>query len=162
MEGTINLTNAEAVYLDGVGPASFGIQLNAVDHGVTVFGNDTYQYWVQNFAGYNPVNGSLELGDEVWNWSTYVGNFPANGIYSNGPNGSFIPGVLSPRLRADVHHPIYPFTLTLYENATVLQDRPTIYRNYTLSNGTIENLRHVRFPGLQLHRRNPDFARAIR
>jgi len=133
--GTVNITNLQSLYVDGDGPDTFGIQLNSVLNGVTVFGNSSYEYWCQNYIGYTISTGNLTFGDEVWNFSNPSGNFPANGIYgfANGTYADF------PYLYQGFGPSFtiaYPFSLTLYLNASIINDRPAIYFNYTLSNAT--------------------------
>ena len=135
VEGTITLTNALSVNVDGDGPDMFGIQLNAVDTGVTVFGNASNEFWCQNFVSYTPSSGELVFGDNVWNFSNYDAYISPNVFYATGPNGTLYAPVyyyaIGPTFT--IH---YPFTLTLYENSTVLFDRPAVFFNYTVSNSS--------------------------
>ena len=136
VEGTLDFTNALSEYLDGDGPDQFGIQLNAVLDNVTIFGNASNQFWTQAFVGYTPSSGELEFGDNVWNFSNYATTFTANSLYAYGPNGVDDAPILyfesGPTFT--IH---YPFTLTMYENSTVLLDRPALFLNYTISNATM-------------------------
>ncbi len=136
VEGQITLDNALSVNVDGDGPDMFGIQLNAVVTGVTVFGNSSDQFWMQNFVSYTPSSGQLVFGDNVWNFSNYDAYISPNVFYANGPNGTLYAPVyyyaVGPTFT--IH---YPFTITLYENSTVLFDRPAVYFNYTVSNTTM-------------------------
>jgi thermopsin len=136
--GTVNITNLQSVYVDGDGPDTFGIQENSVLNGVTIFGNSSYEFWCQNYIGYTVSTHNLTFGDEVWNFSTLSGYFPtssiygfANGTYSDFP---FLYQGFGPSFTID-----YPFTLTLYLNASLIDDRPAIYFNYTLSNATFRH-----------------------
>ena len=135
--GTVSITNLQSIYVDGDGPDTYGIQLNSVVAGVTVFGNSSYEFWAQNYAIYTISTGQLAFGDEVWNNSNPAGTFPQNSIYS-GSNGSFL--AFPPPAIWQGYGPTftigYPFTLTLYSNTTVISDRPALYFNYTLSNST--------------------------
>ncbi len=133
--GTVNITNLQSLYVDGDGPDTFGIQLNSVLNGVTVFGNSTYEYWCQNYIGYTISTHNLTFGDEVWNFSNPAVAFPANSIYgfANGTYDDF------PYLYQGFGPSFtiaYPFSLTLYLNASIIDDRPAIYFNYTLANAT--------------------------
>ncbi len=136
VEGTITLTNALSVNVDGDGPDMFGIQLNAVVTGITLFGNASNQFWMQNFVSYTPSSGQLVFGDNVWNFSNYDAYISPNVFYATGPNGTLYAPVyyygIGPTFT--IH---YPFTVTLYENSTVLFDRPAVFFNYTVSNRTM-------------------------
>ena len=135
--GTVNITNLQSIYVDGDGPDTYGIQLNSVVAGVTIFGNSSYEFWAQNYAIYTIGTRQLTFGDEVWNNSNPAGTFPQNSIYA-GSNGTFL--AFPPPAIWQGYGPTvtvgYPFTLTLYSNTTVIADRPALYFNYTLSNGT--------------------------
>jgi thermopsin len=136
VEGTITLNNAQSVNVDGDGPNMFGVQLNAVVTGVNFFGNSSGQFWMQNFVSYTPTSGQLVFGDNVWNFSNYAAYIAPNVFYANGPNGTLYAPVyyyaVGPTFT--IH---YPFTITFYENSTVLYDRPAVYFNYTVSNSTM-------------------------
>jgi thermopsin len=136
VEGTITLNNALSVNVDGDGPDMFGIQLNAVVTGITLFGNSSEQFWMQNFVSYTPSSGELVFGDNVWNFSNYDAYISPNVFYATGPNGTLYAPVyyyaIGPTFT--IH---YPFTITFYENSTVLLDRPAVFFNYTVSNSTL-------------------------
>lgn len=134
--GTVNITNLQSLYLDGDGPDTYGIQLNSVASGVTIFNNSSYEFWSQNYVDYTPSTEQLVFGDEVWNFSDPSGYFPTNSIYGFGPNGTYddFPYLyqgLGPAITIG-----YPFTLTLYLNTSTIGDRPAFYFNYTVSNDT--------------------------
>jgi thermopsin len=135
VEGTITLTNALSAYVDGDSPNMYGIQLNAVDTGVTLFGNTSNYFWTQNFVSYTPSNGTLTFGDNVWNFSNFDAYISPNVFYAHGPNGTLYAPVyyyaIGPTFT--IH---YPFTITFYDNSSVLDDRPAVYFNYTVSNRT--------------------------
>jgi thermopsin len=136
VEGQITLNKAESVNVDGDGPNMFGIQLNAVVTEVTLFGNATDQFWMQNFVSYTPASGELVFGDNVWNFSNFDAYISPNVFYATGPNGTLYAPVfyyaVGPTFT--IH---YPFTINFYENSTVLFDRPAVYFNYTVSNSTM-------------------------
>ncbi len=134
VEGTIAFTNALSVNVDGDGPDMFGVQLNAVVTGITLFGNSSNEFWTQNFVSYTPSSGELVFGDNVWNFSNYDAYISPNVFYATGPNGTLYAPVfyyaIGPTFT--IH---YPFTITFYENSTVLYDRPAVFFNYTVSKG---------------------------
>ena len=136
VEGTITFTNALSVNVDGDGPDMFGVQLNAVVTGITLFGNSSNEFWTQNFVSYTPSSGELVFGDNVWNFSNYAAYISPNVFYATGPNGTLYAPVyyyaVGPTFT--IH---YPFTITFYENSTVLYDRPAVFFNYTVSNSTM-------------------------
>jgi thermopsin len=134
--GSVALTRAESVYVDGDGPDTFGIQLNAVAPNVTLFGRGGYEFWAQNFVIYTPSTGNLSFGDNVWNFSSAQGAISSNVFAATGPNGTldapYLYYATGPTLSV-----AYPFTLDLYLNATDVGGRPAIYFNYSVaaSNG---------------------------
>lgn len=135
-EGTVNLTDAQSVYVDGDGPDMFGVQLNAVLTNVTLFGNSSYQFWTQNFVSYTPSSGELAFGDNLWNFTNASGNFSSNALYSHGPNGTVYAPVLY--LAVGPTYTIhYPFSLTFYLNSTLISGRSAVFFNYTLANSTM-------------------------
>jgi thermopsin len=135
-EGTITLNNASSTYIDGDGADMFGIQMNTVLTNVTIAGKSTYQFWTQNFVSYTPSSGWLAFGDNVWNFSTLSGYFPTSSLYAYGPNGSLFAPIFYYAVGPSftIH---YPFTITFYNNATLINGRSAVYFNYTLSNATM-------------------------
>jgi thermopsin len=133
--GQITLNNARSVYVDGDGADMFGIQFNTVLDNVTIAGNSTYQFWTQNFVSYTPSSGWLVFGDNVWNFSSLSGNFPSSSLFSYGPNGTLADSLVyfAPGPSFTVH---YPFTLTFYNNASLVGGRSAVFFNYTVSNAT--------------------------
>jgi thermopsin len=134
--GTVNITDLQALYVDGDGPDSYGIQLNSVVNGVTIFGNSTYEFWSQNYVTYSIGTQQLVFGDEVWNFSSPAGAFPTSSLFAFGPNGTsselpFLYQGYGPTFTI-----AYPFTLTLYLNTSTIGDRPALYFNYTVSNSS--------------------------
>ncbi len=136
VEGTISLTSAQSAYVDGDGPDTFGIQLNAVATNVTLFGNSSYEFWTQDFVSYTSSSGQLTFGDNVWNFSDLAGLFPSNAIYSHGANGTLV----APEYyyaSGPAFTVRYPFTVTFFLNATTVADRPAIYFNYSLTSPSV-------------------------
>ncbi len=135
VEGSIAFTDAQSVYADGDGPNMFGVQMNSVDAGVTLFGNSSNYFWTQNFVSYTPSTGWLVFGDNIWNFSNPEAYISPNVFYAHGPNGTLYSPIyyyaIGPTFT--IH---YPFTVTFYNNVTVLDDRPAVFFNYTVSNAT--------------------------
>jgi thermopsin len=136
VEGTVNITDLQSLYVDGDGPDTYGIQLNSVANGVTIFGNSSYEFWSQNYVEYTVSTRLLDFKDEVWNFSSVSALFPTNSIYRFGPAGTwndfpYLYQGYGPSIKIG-----YPFTLTLYLNASTIADRPALYFNYTVSNDT--------------------------
>ncbi len=104
--GQITLNNASSVYIDGDGADMFGIQLNTVLANVTISGNSSYQFWTQNFVSYTPSSGWLVFGDNVWNFSSRSGNFPANSLLLPRTEWNARRFDRLPRVRSVVHDPL--------------------------------------------------------
>jgi thermopsin len=136
--GRITLDNARSVYVDGDGADMFGIQFNTVLDNVTISGNSSYEFWTQNFVSYTPSSGWLVFGDNVWNFSSRSGNFPSSSLSSYGPNGTLADSLVyfAPGPSFTVH---YPFTLTFYNNASLVGGRSAVFFNYTVSNATVSH-----------------------
>lgn len=134
--GTITFTNASSVYVDGDGADMFGVQFNTVLTDVSLFGNASYQFWTQNFISYTPSSGWLAFGDNIWNFSSYSGYFPASSLFAHGPNGSLAAPVFYYAVGPSftIH---YPFSVTFYNNATTIGGRSAVFFNYTLANATM-------------------------
>ncbi len=135
IEGSLTLDQLNATYLDGNGPDSVSIQLNTVLTNVDLFGNHSYQFWIQNVPVYIPHLDQLSILDNVWNFSSPAYNFTPNSLYSY--DGVIIAPVYY-FASGPTFHTAMPFTVRVYNNATLYRDRPAVYLNYsvTLSNGT--------------------------
>ena len=137
-EGIASITDAESVYVDGDGPDTFGLELNAVLTNVTLFDNSSYEFWTQDFASYTSSSGELTLGDNLWNFSNLSGELSANALYAHGRNGS----LLSPVFYYAVGPTFtirYPFNVVFYLNTTEVADRPALFFNYTVSNASFRS-----------------------
>jgi thermopsin len=136
VSGTANLTNAEAVYLDGDSPNSFDLQFNAVATNVTLFGRSSYEFWTQDFATYTPSNSSLSFGDNVWNFSAPTLDLTANSIASHGTHGS----VIAPTVyyaTGPTYKVTNPFSVTFFLNTTLVGGRPAVYFNFSLVSASL-------------------------
>lgn len=136
VEGTASIETAQSVYLDGDTPDMFGVQMNAVATGVELRGQPGFQFWAQDFFSYTSSTGSLSFGDNLWNFSNAAALFPANSLYSHGPNGTLVAPIFyyATGPTFTVH---YPFSVTFAINAAVIAKRPAIFFNYTVASPTL-------------------------
>ncbi|HYA10673.1 MAG TPA: thermopsin family protease, partial [Thermoplasmata archaeon] len=119
VEGTLTVNQMDALYLDVDTPDMWGIQLNAVLTDVTLHGVSGYQFWVQNAVDVYQHNGTINLGEDTWNFSApgaYIAPDTST-ILSHDPNGSVIAGLYIGE-GPWIHVP-RPFTLALYVNSSV-------------------------------------------
>lgn len=138
-EGSININNLTPMYLLNDAPTSVSIQLNTVLHNVTLFGKSNYDFWTQNVIFYSERTHSLEFIDNIWNFSSPATYLTSNAIY-NSSYGVTLPytGVhiaLGPAFTINE-----PFTVHLYTNSTIIDNRNAVYFNYSIpqinKNGT--------------------------
>jgi thermopsin len=134
-EGIVRLDALNSTYIDGNGPDTVDFQLNTYLTHVDLFGNSSYQFWIQNVPVYIPHLDQLSILDNIWNVSNPAINFTANALYRY--DGTVYPGVLYYD-SGPTFHTAMPFTVRLYNNATVFHNRPTVFFNYSLTeaNGT--------------------------
>jgi Thermopsin/Periplasmic copper-binding protein (NosD) len=112
--------NVQSSYAD---PYRYGIQLNTVVGNVSIPGSNDGVFWTQNVVTWDNYTDQLEFEDNVWNFSSTAGLlepgtiFSGNGTqvlpefyYDYGPNFQLTP----------------PFTLDLYNNASVRGYRTTV------------------------------------
>jgi len=134
VEGTVTVNALNSTYLDGYGPDTVSIQLNTVLTHVDLFGHTDNQFWIQNVPVYVESTHQLYIVDNVWNFSDPSFNLTPNSLYSY--RGTPVPPVFyfanGPQWTTAM-----PFTVRMYNNASVVNDRPTVFLNYsiTLSNG---------------------------
>ncbi len=119
-------------------PDSYGIQLNAVDTGVTLFGNDSYSFWTQNVVEYYASSDFLVLVTNVWNFSSSTASMTQNAIYAHGPYGTDIYGELGYYYaEAEIAAPIsYPFDLTLWMNSSIVDGRDAVLFSVAVSSAS--------------------------
>jgi thermopsin len=138
VRATVTVNGLNSTYVQGFGPDSVSIQLNTVLTGVDLFNSSVYQFWIQNVPCYVESTHQLYFVDNIWNFSSPAYEFTPNSMWSY--DGIQIPPIYyfanGPRFTTD-----YPFTVTVYNNASVVNDRPTVYENYTvtLSNGVTKS-----------------------
>jgi thermopsin len=136
VEGAVTLNSVDPYYLASSSPDIFTMQLNTVLTHVTVLGNTSGQYWIQNVPVYYAASHTLTIEDNIWNFSAPGAGMQANTLYSY--DGNLVPGVFYYAVGPAWNMPT-PFTIHLYNNATVLNNRPTMFFNYsiTTSNGSV-------------------------
>lgn len=137
VEGALGLNSITPMYLDAAGPDQFTVQLNTVLNNVDLLGNLSNEFWIQNVPVYYASSQTLAFEDNIWNFSSSTFAFNDASIYAHGPGGFIIPGEVYIGVGPAFHVPM-PFTVRVYNNATVFNDRPMIWFNYsiTASNGS--------------------------
>jgi len=129
-EGTINVQNMTAFNLGNDGPYSVTFQLNTVTYKTTLFGKSKYEFWTQNVVFYSTRTHTLQFIDNIWNFSSPTAVMTSNAIYNSTGQVIPYPGVhiaLGPTFKV-----MYPFTVHLYNNLTVIDGRDTVFFNYSI------------------------------
>jgi len=135
VEGGLTLNSITPNYLGAAGPDQFTVQLNTVLNNVDLVGNLSNEFWIQNVPVYYASSGTLAFEDNIWNFSSSSFSFNAASIYAHGPGGFIIPGEVYIGVGPAFHVPT-PFTVDVYNNATVYNNRPTIWFNYSVHEGS--------------------------
>ncbi len=130
VEGTLTLDSLNSTYMDASGPDTVSVQLNTVLTGVDLFGNTSYQFWIQNVPEYIPHLGQLSFIDNIWNFSNPAFNFTANSLYKY--DGFEYPPIYY-FANGPTFHTAMPFTVRVYNNATLWHNRPVVYLNYSVT-----------------------------
>jgi thermopsin len=134
IEATVTVNSLNSTYVDGFGPDSVSMQLNTVLTNVDLFNSTANQFWIQNVPVYVESTHKLYIVDNIWNFSSPSFDLTANSFWS-------FRGIPVPPIFYFGEGPTWttalPFTVHVYNNATVLNDRPTVFLNYsiTLSSG---------------------------
>jgi thermopsin len=134
VEATVTVNTLNSSYVDGFGPDSVSMQLNTVLTNVDLFNTTGNQFWIQNVPVYVESTHKLYIVDNIWNFSNPAFDLTQNSFWSD--RGFPVPPVFyyaeGPTWTTGL-----PFTVHVYNNATVLNDRPTVFLNYsiTLSSG---------------------------
>ncbi len=92
-------------------PGGYSVQQNAWLTNVTIWGNDTFDYWTQDTIYYNQILGQGTLVSDTWNYTTVDSTLPTNSIIAHGPDGS----IESPNVYFTVGPTFslaYPFSIT--------------------------------------------------
>ena len=135
VRASVTFNSLEPLYLDAAGPDQFTIQENTVLTNVNVLGTTGNQYWIQNVPVYYASEDLLVFEDNIWNFSNPSFNFPSNGIYAHGPLGSVEDNEVYIGIGEQAFTIAPPFTVTTYNNATLLDGRAAVFFNYTVSQG---------------------------
>jgi hypothetical protein len=129
-EGTISISNLTALYALNDDPSNITVQLNTVLNNVTLFGNSTYSFWTQNVLLYSSEHHTIQFEDNLWNFSNNKTFLTSNAIYNS--TGKVLPytGVhiaYGPSFAVKT-----PFTVHLYLNSTLIDNRNAVYFNYSV------------------------------
>lgn len=133
VKASVTFNQLKPLYLGAAGPDQFTIQENTVLTNVNVLGDTATDYWIQNVPVYYDTSHTLVFEDNIWNFSNPSFVFPPNGIYAHGPGGFFIGDEVYIGVGLVSYNVAPPFTITTYNNATIFNNRPTIFFNYTLT-----------------------------
>ena len=89
--GSFMYEGMDPFYLQNNNPGTVAIQLNSVLNHVTVQGNSSYVFWIQNVMLFTPSEHTMQIVANIWSFSTPGMQFPGNAILSG--NGAVIPGL---------------------------------------------------------------------
>jgi thermopsin len=131
VKASVTINSVDPVYVTSSAPDAFTMQLNTVTTNIDLFGNDSYQFWLQNVPIYAATTQTLSFEDNIWNFSSPATTFSANSVYAHGPGGV----VAAPELYYAVGPSFTvptPFTVIVYNNLTVQHGRSTVFFNYTV------------------------------
>jgi thermopsin len=133
VEGVLNLTKLQLLYMDSVGPDEFTAQLNSVATGVTVRQDSIYQFWTQNVIYYYQSDHTLHLSSAVVNFSSPSSAWGSGTIIPGIGHGYIAPGFgyfdpFGPAIYAPE-----PFTIAFFSNLSVVNDHPAVYFNYSVT-----------------------------
>lgn len=136
IEGAATLKSVNPLYVASSSPDIFTMQLNTVLAHVDVANNSSGVYWIQNVPIYYAQSQTLGIEDNIWNFSSAGAGMPASTLYSY--SGQVVAPVFYYAVGPSWHMPT-PFTIRLFNNATVFHHRPTVYFNYsiTAANGSV-------------------------
>jgi thermopsin len=133
VEATVALNSVDPFYLASSSPDIFTMQLNTVLTHVTVLGNHEGTYWIQNVPLYYADSQTLSIEDNIWNFTAPGAGMQLNTLYSY--DGNLVAPEFYYAVGPSWHVPT-PFTIRLYNNATVFNDRPTMFFNYSITTST--------------------------
>ncbi len=134
LAGSLTVDQLSDVSFDSNTPDVSGVQLNAVLTNVTLQGTTGYEFWTQNTIDYYQENGTVNFGEDTWNFSSLSAEVPAGNstILNHDPIGAITGGIylgLGPFLRVPA-----PFSLTLYLNSSITAGgEQELWYNYSLA-----------------------------
>jgi thermopsin len=131
VKAAVTLNSVDPVYVTSSAPDEFTMQLNTVTTNVDLFGNSTYQFWLQNVPIYAATTQTLSFEDNIWNFSSPSTVFTANSVYAHGPGGVVAAPTLYFAEGPSFHMP-EPFTVVVYNNLSVVGGRSTVFFNYSV------------------------------
>ena len=114
-------------------PDGYGVQLNSVATNVTLFGNNSYQFWTQNVIEYYPVIGALYLITNVWNFSSPASYLSPNVFYAHGPHGQQV-GTTYYYAFVGPLTVTYPFTATFTMTSHIMDGRNAVNFSLVVAN----------------------------
>ncbi len=126
---SLNVSSLQDFYALDDGPNSVTFQLNAVLDNVALFGLSNYSFWTQNVVFYSARTQSLQLLDNLWNFSSSSFTLTQNSLYNY--TGTPVTPVYYYAV-GPIFHVTYPFSLNLYLNTSVIDGRSTVFYNYSL------------------------------
>lgn len=136
VEATVTLNSVDPFYLASSSPDIFTMQLNTVLTHVDVLNDTTGQYWIQNVPIYFANSQTLGIEDNIWNFSSPTAGMQVGTLHSY--DGNLVAPTFYYAVGPSWHMPT-PFTIRLYNNATIENKRPTVFFNYsiTAANGSV-------------------------
>jgi thermopsin len=137
VEAAVTLNSVNPFYLASSSPDIFTMQLNTVMVHTTVLGNTSGVYWIQNVPVYYAQSHTLTFEDNIWNFSTAGAGMYTSTLYSY--DGTVVQPTFYYALGPTFANMVEPFTVKLYNNVSVYNDRPTVWFNYsiTAANGSV-------------------------
>ncbi len=132
-----NSTGIQPLDLVQSSPDAYGIQLNAVVTGVTLFGTGGYSFWTQNVVEYLPATHLLILVTNVWNFSSAAVNLSSNAFYAHGPKGQQVGNTLYFAEDVLAGPIVYPFDLTLTLTSSITAGRNNVSFSVALTSPTV-------------------------
>ena len=131
-EGSVTVNNLTPFYVDNDGPYSVSMQLNAILANVTLFGNSSYVFWNQNVLFYSARTKTINFIDNIWNFSSPSAPITLSTFYNY--TGYPVVPVYYYAI-GPVYNVTTPFTVNLYLNSTIIDNRDAVFFNYTVFTG---------------------------
>ena len=130
---TLNMSRIQTANLADNAPAYISFQLNSILSNVVIHNNSGYQMWTQNVVDYNTLTHKITFVDNIWNFTSLKNiSLPSSSFYcSSSPRENFSNALINvgPTLKTGSS-----FSITLYLNTSLINNRQAVYFNYTLQN----------------------------